>query len=382
MLEYKGSGDPLGMFHLFVRKKHLRRLIPCEPKGKFSDYCFEVVEDQEDQKQHYYAHYSSLKRVYDLVDRRLLRELLQELKAESMRSIEARHLGNPSFSLEFDLLIGDFKLMMLSLSDLYNRLQSYKLISGENYRNFGGFDVEKKLRSAFAPFVASKLFGKLNALSSRVAQKAVAGFAGKLLRANLGYLELFVPEVELLNSKSKPGKFLQRLLNSSVFEEEHNQMKLILGLFNEKLGKYIDDVEKSLAAFFEGSLPLSEENFDVFYEVINLRIEEINTLKLNDPSTELDFNTLCKIAKVSFSSETPQQLNTSTPQQLNTSTAQHLNPPDQNSLIKVSTTPLEILVPNAPTPQPHPEPEENEGEDKDGPVEDELTMEDFFSNKS
>lgn len=299
LLDFREIAEPFKTFHLIIRKKSLRRTVKdLDPPEDPSDLKFRVDEDVADQYEFYHKNYASLVKVHRDVDTVLLPELIATMRESYLRRAEKRHSEQPGFGLELELIVEEFKLLIEELSDFYQTVQLYKLANFESLRTFKKVDIDHRMRNFLIPFLTQKLFGRFNSVSSTLIQKALGLLLQRVLKYNAGYLQMVMPEVELVSEKTRVGKMVENFISSRVFEKEQSQMKFLLTFLNSKITDHIADLRATLDTLFRAEQPLDFRQFEVHHEVLNYKMEEINSMHLDDQKNSLDYETLCRLTKV------------------------------------------------------------------------------------
>ena len=297
------------IFHLMIRKKYLKKMSPSE------NFCeenradgFEVEEDVEDHFAFYKRNYRSLKVCVSFIDGELFKRLFFSRREKLLERFRSLPASQTNFSTELEAIVLEFLFQLEQLEDIHKKLRLYKLIDQDNFKTFSKVEIDTKMRNFLVPFIIGKLFGKVNDVSSKTIQKICLTTIKKLVKFNVGYLELFIPSFEVIDKDGKAGRMLDSFLTSKIFKKQHEKLKFLMNFLNEKVADQLKDIERSISGFFSKEQPLSFEDFKTCHEVLNLRLEESNLMKLDAQDELLDFDKLCKLGGIDLKKEVQNDL--------------------------------------------------------------------------
>ena len=285
------------IFHLLIRRKTLLRLCPAlDCKRDVDD--FEEVEDVLDQYAFYQENFEALRFLHKNVDQEFFATATTRLRKMAVERVERKYNANPGVALELELFMAEFKLLIDTLADYYQRAHLYHLIERGNLKEFKQVDIDQKLRSVLMPLMVSKLVGRFGSVSSTVVRKLISLLLSRAAAVNFSCVELLLPDLCLFGENSRVAGYIAQFLSTRVFAREKEQLKFFLILINARIAELLAELSLCFRQLLDPPQPLGFSEFETRHEELNYKFEEINAMKLHASAEQLDFGTLCRLAPV------------------------------------------------------------------------------------
>lgn len=314
LIDPADCNEPFKFFQKMIRTKHFRRIVREADQKAFIEngeemFTFEVVKDQRDHYEVYRANYAELASFVQLVDFTLLENLKIKLRTSFLADIDRKERKEQSqklgHSYDIETMIEEFKLLIDVLADLYCRGELYNLMDAENNNKICKFGVKhSQMQDIMVSFFLSKLFGSFNKVSSKLIHDFVLALASRAVNINISTWAILLPEFEFFNIKTWIGQKVESLVFSRLFKRQREQIKFLFTKLNQMVHEHINELEETMQLLFSSPDPVDYQSYEVYFEVLNAKYEEINTIKFpSEKDKQLNINDICRIADIDFNKE-------------------------------------------------------------------------------
>lgn len=314
LIDPTDCNEPFKFFHKMIRTKHYRRIVKDNGNRNFvenldEEFKFELVKDQKDYYEVYKANYVELAGFVQLVDFSLFENLKSKLRANYRIDLDRKYrrarVQTSNYTMDIEIMIEEFKLLIDVLSDCYRRGDLYNLMDAENINKICKFDIKhNKMQDMMISFFLSKLFGSFNKISSKLIQDFVLALASRAVNINISTWTLFLPEFEFFNIKNWIGQKVENLVFSRLFKKQRDQIMFLFTRLNQMVQDHINELDNTVKRLFMDSEPVDYKTYEVYIEILNAKYEEINTIKFpSEKDKHLNINDICRITDIDVTKE-------------------------------------------------------------------------------
>ena len=304
LIEIKKKNNIYKFFHKLIRRKYYNR-IKKKYKTKKEKNKFKIIKNIQDYYEDYIKTFQERKKFHQKVDDELFKKLSKKIGVEIKKEILNKKNNCKEYSLELDEMVNEFKIQINELIDFYSRAEIYNIINIENMKIFYDFNIKySNIKDIMIPFLLSKLFNRINHISSKIFNKFFIIILSKLIKTNISTWTLFLPELDFININNYIGQKVEYLLFSRLFNKQKKQLLFLFTNLNQILHEYIVNLEKLFFFFYSKNKPLSFKEYKETRKKLNDIFVQINTI--NFPKTknqQFNINQICDITDFNYKRE-------------------------------------------------------------------------------
>ena len=305
LIEIKKKNNIYKFFHKLIRRKYYNRIKKKYKSKEKKKSKFKIIKNMDDYYQDYKKTFQERKIFHQKVDNELFKKLGKKIRTEIKKEISSKEKNRKEYSLELDQMVNEFKIQINELIDFYNRAEIYKIINFENMKIFYDFNIKyNNIKDIMIPFLLSKLFNRINHISSKIFNKFFIIILSKLIKSNISTWTLFLPELDFININNYIGQKVEYLLFSKLFNKQKKQLLFMFTNLNQILHEYIVNLEKLFFSFYSQNEPLSFSDYKKSRVKLNEVFIQINTINFpKSKNQQFNINQICDITDFNYKKE-------------------------------------------------------------------------------